>query len=218
MFIDRAIDEIWEPVILGVWQIGEEEQASPYGQYPGDFKLKDVNNDGAINEEDHEFQGFQEPRFRWHMRHDLKIYKNFDFSFSMYSFWGHKGIFNSAKGRDGRYPDRFNSYVFPYWTPENPTNDYARIFSSEGGAVFNVWRDKSFIRLDKITLAYTLPNTILPATISSLKFMATIDNVGFWAPKWEFWDPEFGEEWGFWDDEHYGPNPRYFTLGINLTL
>ncbi|KAF0239060.1 MAG: TonB-dependent receptor [Prolixibacteraceae bacterium] len=206
-FIGEAIDVIWQPKILGVWQIGEEDQAKRYGQFPGDFKLEDVNDDGRINDLDRQYLGYRTPRFRWNMRQEFNIYRNFDISFMIYSYWGHKGTMNSAKNRDS-FPERVNSYKIPFWTPETPHNDYARIYSAEGGAVFDVWRDRSFIRLDNISLAYTVPNSLLSkANIANLKIFATARNVGWWAPEWNFWDPE-----------NSGPNPRIFTLGVNLTL
>ncbi|MEJ7829303.1 MAG: SusC/RagA family TonB-linked outer membrane protein, partial [Segetibacter sp.] len=124
-FIGRAIDEIWDPVVLGVWQVGEKGEAAKQGQFPGDFKIKDVDKSGTINYVDHEFQGYRVPRYQWNMRHDFNIYKNFDLSFAIYSQWGHKGTFNNAKNNDRLYPDRFNSYIVHYWTPENPMNDWA---------------------------------------------------------------------------------------------
>jgi TonB-linked SusC/RagA family outer membrane protein len=206
-FIGKPIDIIWQPKIVGVWQIGEEEQAKRYGQFPGDFKIEDVNDDGKINDIDKQYLGYRTPRFRWNMRHDFNIYKNFDLAFMIYSYWGHSGTMNSAKNRDS-FPERVNSYKIPFWTPETPYNDYARIYSAQGGAVFDVWRDRSFIRLDNISLAYTVPNNLLnKAHINNMKLFATVRNVGWWAPSWEFWDPE-----------NSGPNPRYFTLGVNLTL
>lgn len=206
-FIGKPIDVIWQPRIMGVWQIGEEEEAAQYGQFPGDFKLKDVEGPGVINDLDKEFLGYRTPRFRWNMRHEFNFFKHFNASFMLYSYWGHKGTMNSAKNRDS-FPERVNSYKIPFWTPETPHNDYARIYSAQGGAVFDVWRDRSFIRLDNISLAYTVPPVALSKLqIQNLKVFGTIRNVGWWAPKWEFWDPE-----------NSGPNPRYFTLGVNLTL
>jgi len=206
-FIGHSIGEIWQPRILGVWQIGQEAEAAVFGQFPGDFHLKDVNGDGKITQADYEFQGQTMPRFQWNIRQEFNIYKNINFSFNIYSYWGYKGIFDQAKNRSG-YPDRNNAYKIPYWTPENPTNEYARIYSSEGGAVFHVYRDNSFIRFDNLTIAYTVPNQLLSkAKISDLKLIGTIRNVGYWAPKWNFWDPE-----------NSGPNPRYFTFAVNLTL
>ena len=169
--------------------------------------MKDVDNSGTINDIDKEFLGYKTPRFRWNMRHSFTFFKNFEASFMLYSYWGHMGTMNSAKNRDS-FPERVNSYKIPIWTPETPHNDYARIYSAQGGAVFDVWRNRSFIRLDNISLAYSFPKWILDKTkLQDLKVFGTIRNVGWWAPKWEFWDPE-----------NSGPNPRYFTLGVNLTL
>ena len=206
-FIGHAIDEIWDPRVLGVWQQGEEAEAARYGQFPGDFKLKDVDNSGSINQIDYEFQGYREPRFRWNLRQEFTILRNISFSFSLYSYWGHKGTFNAAKNSNG-FPERNNSYVTEYWTPENPTNDYSRIRSLAGGVDFNVWRDRSFIRLDNISVAYNVPQRLLSrASLSNLKFFGTVRNAQFFAPEWNYWDPE-----------NSGPNPRIFTFGINLTL
>ncbi len=206
-FIGHSISTIWQPRILGVWQLGEEADAAIYGQFPGDFHLKDVDGNGKINQADYEFQGQTDPLFRWNLRQEFNIYKNFDFSFNLYSYWGNLGIYDVAKNRSG-YPDRNNAYKSEYWTPENPTNKFARNYSSEGGAVFNVWRKKSFIRFDNLTVAYTIPDQLLSRVkIRNLKLIGTIRNVGYWAPEWNFWDPE-----------NSGPNPRYFTFAVNLTL
>ena len=185
----------------------EEDQAKKFGQFPGDFKLQDVNEDGKISDADRQYLGYREPRLRWNMRHEFTFFKHFDASFMIYSYWGHKGTMNSAKNRDS-FPERVNSYKIPFWTPETPYNDYARIYSAEGGAVFDVWRDRSFIRIDNVSVAYNVPSSLLAkASVQSLKVFGTVRNVGWWAPKWEFWDPE-----------NSGPNPRYFTIGVNLTL
>jgi len=215
-FIGKPISQIWEPKIVGVWQKGEETEAAKYGQYPGDFHLQDVNGDGKINDSDNQFQGQTEPLYRWNLRQEFNIFQNFDLALSFYSAMGHKGTYNVAKNRDG-FPERVNAYVTPYWTPENPTNEYARIYSNEGGAVFNVWRSRSFIRFDNINLAYTVPQKILKkAHIANLKFFVTVNNVGYWAPKWKFWDPEqYRNEANALTN---GPSPRIFTLGLNLTL
>lgn len=222
-FIGHDIDQIWEPRILGVWQIGEEAEASKFGQYPGDYRIKDVDNSGKINNLDNEFQGYKTPRFRWSFRQDFTFFKNWNLSMMAYSSWGHFGTYNQAKNRDG-FPERVNSYIVPYWTPENPSNEYARIYSAEGGASFNVWRDRSFIRLDNISLAYTVPQAFIRKfSINNLKLFATIRNVGYWAPKWEFWDPEqyrdpFNVDGSGNPNLVNGPSPRIYTFGINLSL
>jgi hypothetical protein len=206
-FIGHALDEKWGLRVLGVWQTNEAEEAKRYNLRPGDFKIKDVNNDGKYTNDDKEFLGYTNPRFRWTLRNEFTLLKNIDFSFLMYSYWGHINTYNQAKNRDG-FPDRGSSYVLPYWTPENPTNEYARLFSNEGGAVYNVYREKSFIRLDNISLAYRIPAQISQrANIQNARLYFSTRNVGFYAPEWNFWDPE-----------NSGPTPRTYTLGVNLTL
>src|SRR5690606_29727879 len=65
-FIGQDPDRIWNYERIGVWQIGEEEEAEKYGMQPGDFKYKDQNNDGFLTEEDDKvFQHYTTPRFRW---------------------------------------------------------------------------------------------------------------------------------------------------------
>ncbi|GEO05417.1 SusC/RagA family TonB-linked outer membrane protein [Adhaeribacter aerolatus] len=206
-FIGHAIDERWGLRTLGVWQENEAEQAAKYGVKPGDFKVKDVNGDFKYTNDDKEFLGYTAPRFRWTLRNEFKILKNLDFSFMMYSYWGHINTFNQAKNNTG-FLDRSSSYVVPYWTPENARNDYARLYSSNGGASFDIYRKKSLIRLDNIALAYTLPREIIQrASIQNLRLYFTTRNVAYYAPDWSFWDPE-----------NSGPTPRTYTLGLNMTL
>lgn len=208
-FIGKSLDEIWGLEVLGVWQENEAEEAAKYGLRPGDFKLRDVNQDYEYTDEDKVFQGPTTPKFTWTLRNDFQIFKNFDVSFMLYSIWGQKSTFNIAKhSGTSVYNDRLNSYVIPYWTPENPTNEYARLDSSTGGNQFNVYREKSFIRLDNIAISYTFPKKILTKIgVDKLRIFANVKNAGVWAPNWDYWDPENG-----------GPTPRIYTFGINLTL
>jgi TonB-dependent starch-binding outer membrane protein SusC len=65
-----------------------------------------------------------------------------------------------------------------------------------------------YLRLDNFSVAYSVPRNLLQKIkVENLKIYGTINNVAYWAPNWKFWDPE-----------ESGPNPRNFTIGINLTL
>jgi len=207
-FIGHATDEIWDYKIEGVWQENEAEEAAKYKQAPGDFKLKDVNGDYIYTNDDKEFQGHTTPRFRWSMRNEFTFFKQFDFSFSFYSSWGHKRIFNQAKHNPTMTLERFNSYILPYWTPENPINNFARLNSNMAGVTFDVYRDMSFIRLDNITLGYRVPQEFLTKyKITRLKLLLTARNVAVWTKDFNFWDPEYA-----------GPAPSYVTFGLNISL
>lgn len=214
-FIGRAIDEIWGQRVLGVWQVDQAEQAANYGVFPGDFRILDKNNDGVFTIEDNEFLGFTKPRFRWTFVNTFTFLKHFDLNVEMYSLWGMQRAFNEAKNRDG-FIDRTNSIQYPYWTEENPTNEWARLFSSEGSANYNVYRNNSFIRLQNVTLNYNVPSSLLDRiNIQSLRVFGNVRNVAVWAPDWEIWDPEASEVDG---TAGTGPTPRYFTVGLNLSL
>lgn len=208
-FIGKSIDEIWGLEVIGVWQKDEAAEAAKYGLQPGDFKLRDVDQSGDYTIKDNVFQGTTSPKFSWTLRNDFKIGKNLDISFMLYSLWGHKGAFDIAKHSGTTvYNDRQNAFKLPYWTPENPTNKWARIDSSTGGNSFNVIRKKSFIRLDNISIGYTLPKEwISKLSMNSVRFYGTVKNVAVWAPDWDIWDPENG-----------GPTPRTFTFGVNVTM
>ncbi|GAA4306204.1 TonB-dependent receptor [Compostibacter hankyongensis] len=208
-FIGHAIDAVWDLRMLGIYQTGEEEAAAIHGQKPGDIKLQDVNGDDKYSNEDRQFLGYTEPRFRWTFRNEFTLYKQFSVSFMLYSYWGHMAVFNQAQNTtSGSALDYYNSYVFPYWTPDKPINDYARLYSNGGGASFNTYRKKSFIRLDNVALAYTFSQRLLQrASIKGLKVYFNVKNAAFYAPDWNYWDPE-----------NSGPTPRTYNLGINLTL
>lgn len=211
-FIGHAIDAVWDIKVLGVYKTAEKDIANKYGQSPGDYKLQDVNKDGQYTNDDRSFLGNTEPRYRWTLRNEFTLMKNFNVSFLIYSLWGHMASFNHAKNRDG-FPDRTNSYNLPYWTPEHQINDYARIYSSDGSASYSVYWKRSFIRLDNIAVSYNFNKRLLEkANIEALKLYFTVKNAAFYAPDWPFWDPE----WASGGDP--GPTPRTYTLGINLTL
>jgi TonB-linked SusC/RagA family outer membrane protein len=207
-FIDHAIDQIWNYKTQGIWQSNEAEQAADYGVKPGDYKIEDVDGDGLYGNADRQFQGYTEPRFRWSLRNEFTFFNNFDMSFMLYSYIGHSGSFNQMKNRDG-FLDRTSSYVTPYWTEENSNNEWARLNSSEGGAGgYSVYRKRSFIRLENISMGYNFPKQIVEKIkITNLRVYGNIRNVGYYAPKWDLWDPEISE-----------PVPRFFTLGIDVTL
>ncbi|MBK8506897.1 MAG: TonB-dependent receptor [Saprospiraceae bacterium] len=98
-------------------------------------------------------------------------------------------------------------------------NNYARLFSSDGSASFSVIRKNSFVRLQNITLSYTLPGNVLDKlSIKGLRFYGNIRNVGVFAPDWDLYDPEPRASEGDGSEDDLVPSPRYYTLGLNLTL
>lgn len=222
-FIGHDIDAVWDQKVIGVWQESERAEAAKYGVAPGDFKIEDVNGDGTYSDADRQFLGYKTPRFQWTLRNEFTILKDFEFAFMLYSNWGQLREYNQAKNNSG-FQDRQNSYILPYWTEENPTNEYARLFSSNGSASYSVYRKASFIRLSTISIAYNIPKRILDrAKIKGLKIYAGVNNVAVYSPDWDFWDPEYVRtktDFITLSDNNYGPTPapRNFNFGLNLSL
>lgn len=210
-FIGKDIDVIWDYRILGVWQEDEIEEANKFnkGIKAGDFKLLDVDGNYIYNDQDKQFLGYESPRFIWAMRNEFNLFGNIDFSFQLLSNWGQKKEFNQARNQPGSVGfGRTSSYVVPYWTPDNPINDYARLNSGLSGTSFNVFRDNSFIRLNTVALAYSIPQSISDKLrFKSAKVYMNINNAALYAPTWDYWDPQ-----------NNGPTPRYYTLGLNVSL
>lgn len=145
------------------------------------------------------------------MRNDFTICKDFHFSFSFYSSIGSKAKYNRAMNT-GASLDRQNWYKIPYWTPENPSNEYARLNSSTGGSSYDVYRNNSFVRLDNISFGYSFPSSMISKfRMEQLKLSATMKNVACWAPNWKDGDPE--------NSSTVGANTsRLLYLGLNVTF
>lgn len=202
-FIGQDPDRIWAYERTGVWQADEKDEAAVYGCQPGDFKYKDQNNDGIMNNKDKVFQGYKTPRFRWTLRNEL-TYRDFSFSAVIYSYWKYYDAFQRA-ANNYSFPDRTSDYDFPRWTPSTPINDYARIGSKNIGTN---WINKSFIRLENVSFSYNVPKNLTHRfAVQALRLSLNIQNAAVWSPHWNYWDPESGSV-----------TPRTFSFGINVTL
>lgn len=207
-YIDHAIDEIFDYRILGIWQVGEEDEAAVYGRVPGDIKIEDVNRDSLINFDDQVFQGYTTPRYRLSFRNDL-TFKNFDLSILMNAFLDYKGV-NNEHFNSRVQQQRVNKYVTPYWTEDNPMHEWARLDSKNSSPVTRWYDDKSFLRVQNITLGYTMPGSILEKwKIQSFRIYANVQNL----PAFTFggWDYR-------WDVETSAPTPLITTVGLDLSF
>ena len=220
-YIGKSISVIYDYPIQGVWQTADKALATQYGFQPGDMRLVDGNGDGKYTIADKKFVGDFAPKYSWNMRNEFKIYKNFDFSFTLYAKMGQRSTFNEAtngarNNSNNIFYDRVNFYEVPYWTPYNPTNEYGKLGSTRGGGVtWNVYKKSSFVRLSNISLAYTVPSGLTQKwKIGSLKFYVNVVNAAVFS-KWNYFDPEYHGGDGL---QNISPTPRTYNFGLNLTL
>ena len=59
--IGQPIDINYNLKTIGVWQLDEAEEAAKYGCKPGQYKVLDLNGDGAINDADRVIDGKRTP-------------------------------------------------------------------------------------------------------------------------------------------------------------
>lgn len=224
-FIGKPISSIWNYRVTGIWQKDEVAEATKYGQIPGDPKVANnytaddiVNADGTIkpvyNDNDKEFLGQTAPPFNWSMRNEFEFWRSLSFSFNIYSYMGHKSLSGNYLNKDddgGRMAYAMaNVPAKEYWTLDNPTNEYGRIEAKGPVGAESVGKlyDRSFIRLENISVGYTLPKTWTSRLdIERAKISGSVRNVVAWAKDWEYGDPETG-----------GLATRIYSLGLNLTF
>lgn len=218
-YIGKPVGEIWDFEVDGIWQLNEATEAAKVNQKPGDPKVvnhytADDKEDGTpvYNDKDKVYQGTTAPPIYWNLRNDFTFLKDFTFSFSMYSYMGHKsqaGYYLNGDNSGSMFTQTSNTYKKEYWTPENPTNDYARLNAVGPSGATGVQKvyNRNFVRLDNITLGYTLPVKFTRKyQIEKIRLTAGINNVCTF-DSWDYGDPETG-----------GYSNRQFQFGINVTL
>ena len=226
-FIGQPADVIWYYETDGVWQNTPEDikQAALVGQKPGDPKvinhyteddqiLADGTRVPVYNDNDKVYQGPQTPPIYWNFRNDFTLWKDLTLSISFYSYMGHKsraGYWLNQENGGSQVSNGFNVAAREYWTPTNPTNEYCRLEAvgpntGLSGGVDKVY-NRSFVRLDDITIGYTLPQKWTKKfMVDRIRVTASCKNVCTF-DSWEYGDPETG-----------GLANRTFNFGINVTL
>ncbi len=205
-FIGQAIDRIWDYNFLGIYQLDDAEEATRFGKAPGDAKLEDVKEDGAITQEDKTFQGYTRPRARLGLANSLTLFKNWEISCFIRADLGHYRA-NGYLKHTSSVENRTNRLAIPYWTPDNPTNKYTRLLTVDTPG-FTQYESTGFVRLQDLTIAYNLPKTLLQKVkIDRARLYFNSRNLVTFT-RWTGWDPESGNT----------AMPRIFTFGIDVTL
>jgi len=220
----------------GTWSTDEQDQAAAFGQLPGDIKYRDLNSDGRINRSDLTVIGQALPDFMFGWNNTLS-YKNFSLMFLIQGVQGND-LFNVGRIRLERPGDAegTSTAMLDRWTTENQDTDVpafisqserksAGLTSTISGVDTRVSRwveDASYIRLKNITLAYSVPKSLISKIgLSKLRTYVTGANV-FTITKYTGYDPEvssfnsndarLGLDFGSY------PTSRSVIFGIDLTF
>lgn len=181
-FVGKPLQVHYNYEMIGVWQLGEEEEAKKYGAIPGDIRVKDQNNDGSIGELDKVILGQKDPKIIASLLNSFR-FGAFDASININMNFGsmiHPNTYAGLITRDGL---RWMPSNFKYWTPDNPTNEYTRAdklsgydpFAGTGG-----YMKGDYIKIQDITLGYDF-SQIVPKNwkILRARLYAQVRNLGY---------------------------------------
>ena len=207
----------WEEVNSYVNDKGELIQ--PKAQ-PGDFRWKDINGDGVIDDNDRTKLGKGIPDWTFGLTLTLD-WKGFDFSMLLQGQLGAQTL--NVTRRTDLYYINLPKSILNRWTGEGSTNKYPRFAfdsANENYRVSDYWmEDASFLRARNIQLGYTLPSAITKkAFVSRLRLFAQVENA-FTLTKYTGCDPEVSG--GFREvgvDRGVYPQNRTVTFGVNVTF
>ncbi|HEX2094248.1 MAG TPA: TonB-dependent receptor [Longimicrobiaceae bacterium] len=197
---------------------------------PGDVRYVDLNDDGLINQDDRQVVGSPIPDLEGGLNLDA-TFRSFNFGIALRGSRGAE-VFNVARFWTDRLDENsaFRADLDP-WSPQNPDGrDPRPVFGTqgaEGNARPNTDRwieDGSYLRIQNLVLGYVLPGSLtrrLGVAAEGSRIYLNIQNLHTFTG-FSNWDPEIR---GFdsplsrgIDDGRIYPNPRTFTLGIDLNL
>lgn len=220
-FVGSPISSIYDLQMTGgLWS--EQDLYSKNivsGWYPGQYKYKDINGDNIINlQNDRTIIGYRAPNYRFSIGNTL-TYKNFSFYMLLNSIQGGNGFYmlnnytvvNVSERSDDVL--RMNqSGVRPYWTPENGVNNATGVYNTPA-VQSGIYEDRSFVRLQDISLTYTVPTKMLKTLggIDNLQLFVSGKNLYVWT-KWSGWDPEIASA------NANAPAMRNITIGGKLSF
>jgi len=184
---------------------------------PGDFKWKDLNDDGTIDSDDRTYLANSIPKFTYGFTLNLD-YKNFDFLVFGQGASGNK-IFQSLKRLDIANAN-YQTSALARWTGEGTSNTYPRLTNNDTNNNFGnpsdfYLEDGDYFRIKTIQIGYTIPNDVLSKYgISRLRIYLTSENL-FTFTKYSGYDPEIGGD-VLGIDRGYYPQAKTNQIGINL--
>ncbi len=206
---------------------------------PGDLKLKDINGDGKIDNEDMTDLGSAQPKFYGGFNQTFK-YRNFDLSLFFNFSVGNK-VYNANKLEfTTKYQYKDQNMLADMedrwrWFDNNgvkvtdPTalaalNANTTLWTPTGGNYFlhsYAIEDGSFLRLNNVTLGYSLPKRMLNnLSISNFRLYVTANNV-FVITGYSGYDPEVSTRKNPLTpgvDYSAYPRTRFFLTGIDITF
>ncbi len=192
LFIGQPIGAIFDYESGGIIQLGEE---APKGFFVGTHRIIDQNSDGFVDANDRVIRGRREAAYNFGILNEFS-YRNFTFRFFINSIQGGRDSYlglNMPNGLGIGDNIRRNNFwrELDYWTPSNPNARY-RELNQAAATEYNFYGDRSFVRLQDVTLSYALGAPVAKKIgFQGIKVFVSGKNLATWTD-WVGWDPETG--------------------------
>lgn len=223
-FVGHPINNIRTYIFDGIFQTDAEAQASaqgtlggtvnpfqnPTGLVAGAIRLKDVNGDGVINDNDQVIVA-TDPKWFGSVSTSVN-YKNFDLLADLFIAEGamKNNPYLSSFNEGGTLQSVRNGIKVNYWTPENPSNTFPRPnYSAAPPNVSSLGlRDASYVRLRTLSVGYNFSTAMLSKIkLSNIRAYVTASNL-FTITEYKSYSPE--------NNPGDFPDTRSFTFGLNI--
>ncbi|MBP7179578.1 MAG: TonB-dependent receptor [Dysgonomonadaceae bacterium] len=195
---------------------------------PGDYKYKDLNEDGHIDGSDQRVIGNGFPDLTYGLTLNAG-YKNWDMMIYMYGVAGMEiNSYSSMKltqlyKTSGGIQNTLKEYINNAWSPQNPNTSYPRMTIVDNN--FNMKasdayvKNGDFLKFANIQIGYSFSNSLLKTNfIENARIYASVENLACFSSYNKFGDPEVGNssvlQTGF-DGGRY-PYPRTFAFGLSI--
>ncbi|WP_116107964.1 SusC/RagA family TonB-linked outer membrane protein [Lewinella sp. IMCC34191] len=208
----------------GIFQTADDVEGAPSQialgaeAQPGDLRYVDTNGDGVIDPDDRTYLG--DPISDMTMGFNAQVsFRRFDFTAYAFASLGGEIVRNYERALSD--VNRLDYYL-QRWTGPGSTNEVPRVTNAAtANRVFSDFyvEDGSFLRLQTVTLGYTLPLTIGSRDNSSLRLYFSGNNL-LTLSDYLGYDPaaSSGAPIGSGIDFGFYPIARSFLVGANLSL
>jgi TonB-linked SusC/RagA family outer membrane protein len=211
-FIGEPLTVWYDYEKTGIWQLGEEEAASVYAQFPGEIKINDQDDNGILNQDDRIILGSDMPSLTFSLGSRLE-YKGVDFSFMLLGVFGHT-VYNQYLIARSTLQGRYNNLDVDYWTESNPTNEHPKPDGSREYPLYQSTRGYypgDFFKIKNVQLGYSLPRTPLSNIgVKKLRVYLNLDTFFIWSHLQKGLDPE---KYGGYISADV-PSTRMYSFGI----
>ena len=224
--VGKPIGSFYGYVVEGIYQSYADKLKSPvntvYSYGPGDFKYKDVNGDGVINEKDRTVIGNPTPDFTYGGSVTLN-YKGFDVGMDLGGVYGNE-VFRDWGGTESSFQRvNYAAFMTERWRGEG-TSNWVPILGTDH-LINNQYssysiEDGSYFRIRNLQIGYNVGRNTLSKikAVKGLRLFANVQNPKTFKRNLGY-TPEYGgSATRFGVDGAGGAIPVVTTFGLNVTF